>query len=78
MSGVNLALDDVVELTELLQFIDHRLAGDQDHLNASLHRFIGHPAYNVTRLRADLAHFNFLLGGDTDGELFQPPPTHTT
>ena len=76
MTGVNLALDDAVELTELLQFIDHWLAGDPDHLNASLHRYVGHPAYDTTRLRAALARFNFLLGGDTDGDLFQPP-THT-
>jgi hypothetical protein len=78
MSGVNLALDDAVELTELLQFLNAWLANDNDRLNASLHRFVGHPAYDVSRLQADLARFTFLLGGDTDGELFQPPPTHTT
>jgi hypothetical protein len=76
MSGVNLALDDAVELTELLQFIDNWLANDPGQLNESLHRFVGHPAYNVTQLRTALARFNFLLGGDTDGDLFQPP-THT-
>jgi hypothetical protein len=78
MSGVNLALDDAVELTELLQFIDNWLANDHDQLNASLHRYVGNPSYDITRLRAALARFNFLLGGDTDGDLFQPPPTHTT
>ncbi len=77
MSGVNLALDDAVELTELLQFIDNWLANDHDQLNASLHRYVGHPAYNVTQLRTALARFNLLLDGDTDGDIFQPP-SHTT
>jgi hypothetical protein len=74
MSGVNLALDDAVELTELLQFLNAWLTNDHDHLDTSLSRFVGHPAYDTSRLRADLARFTFLLGGDTDGELFQPPP----
>jgi hypothetical protein len=75
MSGVNLALDDTVELTELLQFIDNWLTNDHDDLNASLRRFVGHPSYDINRLRADLARFTFLLGGDTDGQFFQRPPT---
>jgi hypothetical protein len=74
MSGVNLALDDAVELTELLEFIDNWLATDHDQLNTSLRRYVGHPSYDTSRLRADLARFTFLLGGDTDGNLFQPPP----
>jgi hypothetical protein len=74
MSGVNLALDDAVELTELLQFIDNWLTNDHDQLNTSLRRFVGHPSYNISRLKADLARFTFLLGGDTDGDLFQPSP----
>jgi hypothetical protein len=74
VSGVNLALDDAVELTELLQFLNAWLTTDPDQLNASLHRFVGHPAYDITKLKADIARFTFLLGGDTDGELFQPPP----
>jgi hypothetical protein len=74
MSGVNLALDDAVELTELLQFIDTWLTNDHDQLIASLLRFVGHPSYDISRLKADLARFTFLLGGDTDGALFQPPP----
>ena len=73
MSGVNLALDDAVELTELLQFIDTWLANDHDQLNASLRQYVGHPSYDISRLRTHLARFTFLLGGDTDGELFQPP-----
>jgi hypothetical protein len=73
VSGVNLALDDAVELTELLQFLNGWLTTDHDQLNASLRRFVGHPAYDIPQLKADLARFTFLLGGDTDGELFQPP-----
>jgi HAD superfamily hydrolase (TIGR01509 family) len=34
-------------------------------------------AYDIAQLRTALARFNFLLGGDTDGDLFQPqPPPH--
>jgi len=48
---------------------------DPDHLNASLLRYVGHPAYDINRLKADLARYVFLLGGDDDGELFQPQAT---
>ena len=75
MSGVNLALDDAIELTELLQFIDGWLSNDRDHLDPSLRDYIGHPSYDITRLRVNHARFVFLLGGDTDGDLYQPPPT---
>jgi hypothetical protein len=73
MSGVNLAPDHAVELTELLEFLTAWLSSDPNVLDASLHRYVGHPAYNIDRLKGDLARFTFLLGGDTDGELFQPP-----
>ena len=73
MSGVNLANDHAAELTELLEFLNAWLSSDRDQLDASQHRYVGHPAYNIDRLKADLARFTFLLGGDTDGELFQPP-----
>jgi hypothetical protein len=43
MNGITLALDDAVELTELLQFVDTWLATDPEHLNQSLHRYIGVP-----------------------------------
>ena len=46
---------------------------DPDHLNASLLRYVGHPAYDINRLKADLARYVFLPGGDDDGNLFQPP-----
>jgi hypothetical protein len=35
---------------------------------ASLGRFVGSEGYDVSELRADLARFVFLLGGD-DGQL---------
>jgi hypothetical protein len=75
VSGINLALDDAVELTELLQFLNAWLTTDHHQLNASLVRFVGHPAYDISELKADLARFTFLLEGDTDGDLVQPPPT---
>lgn len=75
MPGINLAPDHAAELTELLEFLNAWLTSDHDHLNTSLVSYVGHPAYDVNRLKADLARFIFLLGGDTDGELFQPPPT---
>ena len=74
MSGVTLAPDHAIELTELLEFLNGWLTSDHDHLNASLLRYVGHPAYDINRLKADLARYVFLLGDD-DGELFQPPPT---
>jgi hypothetical protein len=75
MAGVNLAPDHVAELTELLEFLNGWLTSDYHQLNASLHRYIGHPAYDINRLKTDLARFTFLLGGDTEGDLFQPPTT---
>jgi hypothetical protein len=75
MSGVNLGPDHAAELTELLEFLNAWLTSDHDHLNASLIRYVGHPAYDINRLKTDLDRFTFLLGGDTDGELFQPPTT---
>ena len=75
MTGVTLAPDHASELTELLEFLNAWLTTDRDQLDASLLRYVGHPAYNIDRLKADLARFTFLLGGDTDGELFQPPTT---
>jgi hypothetical protein len=75
MSGVNLAPDHTAELTELLEFLNAWLTSDHNHLNTSLINYVGHPAYNTNHLKADLARFIFLLGGDTDGELFQSPPT---
>jgi hypothetical protein len=75
MSDVTLAPDHAVELTELLEFLNGWLTSDPDQLNASLLRYVGHPAYDINRLKADLARYVFLLRGHTDGELFQPQAT---
>jgi len=72
MPTVNLAAEDAMELAEMLRSLYYWMASDHEHLNASLSRFIGHPAYDLERLKADLARFTFLLGDDPDGELFQP------
>jgi hypothetical protein len=66
---------DAVELAETLQLIAGWLAADPAALGPSLLAYIGHPAYNLDALRADLDRFTFLLGGN-DGEflLGQDPP----
>ena len=61
---VRLAAGDAAELTELLNFLIEWIDSDQIQLPASLHRFVGHSAYGTATLRADLARFQFLLGGD--------------
>jgi len=73
MNGITLALDDAVELTELLQFLDTWLAADPEYLTESLHRYVGTSGYDTSQIRTTLARFIFLLGGDTEGDLFQPP-----
>jgi hypothetical protein len=52
---------DAIELAETLQLIIRRLA-DPDRLAASLLEYIGHPAYGLDALTADLDRFTFLLG----------------
>jgi len=66
---------DAVELAETLQLIVGWLAADPATLAPSLLAFIGHPAYGLDALRADLDRFSFLLGGN-DGEflLGEDPP----
>jgi hypothetical protein len=54
MPTVSLDLLDAAELAEMLQFINDWLAGDHDHLNASLHRFVADPhpsSYDLDHLR---------------------------
>jgi hypothetical protein len=58
---------DAIELTETLQLIAGWLAADPATLAPSLLAHIGHPAYDINALRADLDRFAFLLGGN-DGE----------
>jgi hypothetical protein len=66
---------DAIELAETLQLIASWLAADPAALAPSLLAYIGHPAYNLGALRADLDRFAFLLGGN-DGEflLGDDPP----
>lgn len=67
MTAVTLNPNDAAELAQLLQFLADWLNRDPDRLRASLEDFVGHPAYNTSQLREDLARFTFLLGG-SDGE----------
>jgi hypothetical protein len=66
---------DATELTETLQLITSWLWADPAALAPSFLSFIGHPAYGLDALRADLVRFTFLLGGN-DGEflLGEDPP----
>jgi hypothetical protein len=69
---VNISPGDAMELGQLLQFLDDRLATGCGPVNESLTRFVGCEAYGVESLRDDLARFTFLLG-ESDGEgLFSP------
>ena len=70
MPSTRLDTGDTVELAQMLQLLSDWLAADPAHLDASLTRFIGHPAYGAGQLRADLHRFVFLLGGDDGQALF--------
>ena len=74
MPQMSLDAVDAAELAELLQFLSRWLARDRGRLGASLGEFAGHPAYNISELRADLGRFTFLLGGDDGEALFGPDP----
>lgn len=62
-----MAIDDAMELCQLLEFLDDWLATDHGEVNDSLTRFVGCDGYDGGSLRTDLARFIFLLGGG-DGE----------
>ena len=72
MHEVKLDAVDAAELAEMLQFLSGWLSRDPGRLGDSLARFVGHPAYGLGELRADLERFTFLLGG-SDGELLFGP-----
>jgi hypothetical protein len=75
MPDVNLELADAVELAELLTFLADWLSSSQRQtLTGSLTAFIGHPAYDVENLAADLHRFVLLLGLN-DGEQLSGEPT---
>ena len=65
---------DAAELAEMLQFLTGWLSHDPGRLTASLESFVGHPAYGISQLRADLERFVFLPGGSGGGPLFGPAP----
>jgi hypothetical protein len=72
MPSISLDTADAIELAELLQFLDDRLAAGHDQLGASLARSAGSEAYGVDALRGDLARFTFLLGGNAGEQFFSP------
>ena len=72
MPDMKLDVTDAAELTEMLQFLSGWLDRDPGRLGASLAEFVGHPAYGLAQLRADLARFVFLLGGSDGEQLFGP------
>jgi hypothetical protein len=58
-----------MELTQLLEFLRGWLAADRGRLSDSLERFTGSTACDIETLRADLASFVFLLGGNDSEHL---------
>jgi hypothetical protein len=72
MPEVKLDAVDAAELAEILQFLSGWLARDPARLAASFEEFVGHPAYGLSELRADLERFVFLLGGSDGEQLFGP------
>jgi len=72
MPEVKLDAVDAAELAEILQFLSGWLARDPARLAASFEQFVGHPAYGLSELRADLERFVFLLGGSDGEQLFSP------
>ena len=74
MPDVNLELADAAELAELLTFLTDWLSGSQQQtLTDSLTAFIGHPAFDVENLAADLHRFVLLLGLNDGEQLFGEP-----
>jgi hypothetical protein len=75
MPQITLDLSDAAELAEMLTFLAGWLSGSQKPVfGKSLAAYVGHPAYNVDDLCADLHRFAFLLG-ETDGEELFGEPT---
>ena len=68
MPQITLDMADAAEVAETLSFLTSWLSGSQKQpLGESFAAFVGHPAYNLDSLCADLHRFAFLLGA-TDGE----------
>ena len=63
-----------LQLAEMLTFLAGWLSGSQQPtLAQSLADFVGHRAYGIEALRADLHRFVFLLGVSDGQELFGEP-----
>jgi hypothetical protein len=60
---ITLRDDAAVELGEMLEFLHDWIDSAPDALGQCLWRFTG-GGYTLDELRADLARFAFLLGGD--------------
>jgi hypothetical protein len=73
MSGVCLSAEDAVELGEMLEFLHDFLGYIPGILTESLAGFVGGDGYALQDLRADLARFAFLLGGNGE-RLFETAP----
>jgi hypothetical protein len=74
MPQITLDISDATELAETLTFIADWLSGSQQQALAdNLAAFVGHPAYGIEALRADLHRFVFLLGVSDGEELFGEP-----
>jgi hypothetical protein len=69
VAPIRLDASDSAELAELLLFVRDWLGHDPE-LADSLAAFVGNPHYPRADLRADLARFAFLLGGDFDEVAF--------
>jgi hypothetical protein len=67
MSATTVILDatDAAELGEMLEFVHDWVGSDRPGVEESLRRFTA-GGYTLAELRADLARFAFLLGGDGD------------
>ena len=71
MPKISLNHSDAIELAELLTFLADWFSGTRTHTLAdSLTTFVGHSAYRLDQLRADLHRFVFLLGLSDGEELF--------
>ena len=74
MPQITLDLSGATELAETLAFITGWLSGSQEQILAqSLATFVGHPAYVIETLRADMHRFIFLVGMSVGEDLFGEP-----
>jgi hypothetical protein len=64
--------DDAVELAEMLEFLHDLFGSAPDAFGEALDRHTG-GGYSIDELRADLARFAFLAGGDGE-RLFGTQP----